>query len=447
MLMDAPSLTRVQQHTSPPRHICVVTETYPPEINGVASTLARLVDGLLAQGHAVSVVRLHQQPAERHGDRHNLQLTLVRGLPLPGYKGLPNSPPPNDAVLLTSAVRQAQDSTSGYAQWLRDLRQVCTAYDIPLIFDEVYTGFRLAPGGAQEFFGVQADMVVYGKTVAGGLPIGVVCGKSALMWRFDPQQPMRIAYVAGTFSAHPAVMGAMNEFLRWVVQPEAARLYWVANQRCVQWVCSTNHQLANAALPVRVIHLATVWTVLFKAPSRYNWLLQYYLRAEQVTLSWVGTGRCLSSLDFRAANYQALQTKLLNAAHTMKSDGWWLNEQEQPGRDKKMRSRLIWEMLGSIIQIPKPLSSFYAEVMRRKKDDHHTSHSHLVNQFFHIVSSSAFLYCYVVAFFNLTTAMRVGLAALFVRQFGHAILEPPCHDKEAVLLILLPSLSRSLPTT
>jgi glutamate-1-semialdehyde 2,1-aminomutase len=72
--------------------------------------------------------------------------------------------------------------------------------------------------------------------------------------------------------------------------------------------------------------------------------------------------------------------------------------------------------------------------MRRKKDDHHASHSNLVNQFFHLVSSSAFLYCYVVAFFNLTTAMWVGLAALFVRQFGHAILEPPCHDKEAVLL-------------
>ncbi len=57
------------------------------------------------------------------------------------------------------------------------LRVTCTTADVPLIFDEVYTGFRLAPGGAQEFFGVQADMVVYGKTVAGGLPIGVVCGR------------------------------------------------------------------------------------------------------------------------------------------------------------------------------------------------------------------------------------------------------------------------------
>ena len=74
---------------------------------------------------------------------------------------------------------------------------------MPLIFDEVYTGFRLAPGGAQEYFGVQADMVVYGKTVAGGLPIGVVCGRRDLMQRFDHERPMRLAYVVGTFSAHP----------------------------------------------------------------------------------------------------------------------------------------------------------------------------------------------------------------------------------------------------
>ena len=131
----------------------------------------------------------------------------------------PNSPPPNDAILLTSDVRKTEDSTARYAQWLRQLRELCSAYEIPLIFDEVYTGFRLAPGGAQEYFAVRADMVVYGKTVAGGLPIGVVCGKKALMRRFDPKYPMRIAYVVGTFSAHPAVMGAMNEFLRWVVEP------------------------------------------------------------------------------------------------------------------------------------------------------------------------------------------------------------------------------------
>jgi glutamate-1-semialdehyde 2,1-aminomutase len=86
----------------------------------------------------------------------------------------PNAPPPSDAVLLTSTVRQTQDLTSDYARWLQ-LREVCRECDVPLIFDEVYSGFRLAPGGAQAYFGVQADMGAYGKTVA-GMPIGVVCG-------------------------------------------------------------------------------------------------------------------------------------------------------------------------------------------------------------------------------------------------------------------------------
>src|SRR5262245_52495080 len=277
----------------------------------------------------------------------------------------PNSPPPNDAVLLTSDVRRMQESTERYAQWLRELRAVCTACGVPLIFDEVYTGFRLAPGGAQEYFCVRADMVVYGKTVAGGMPIGVVCGQSALMRRFDPRYPMRIAYVVGTFSAHPVVMGAMNEFLRWPVQPATATRYDEANSQCAEWMQATNLQLADASLPVRVLNLATVWTVLFKEPSRYNWLLQYYLRAEGVTLSWVGTGRCLSSLDFTAADYRALQEKLCHAAKTMQADGWWLTAQEYPEREKRMRRRLITEMAGSLVQVPVPLRTFYAAVMQR----------------------------------------------------------------------------------
>jgi len=303
---------------------------------------------------------------------------------------------------------------------------------VPLIFDEVYTGFRLAPGGAQKYFGVRADMVVYGKTVAGGMPIGVVCATKTLMRRFDPKRPMRVAYVVGTFSAHPVVMGAMNEFLRWVTDPTTASLYDEMNDRCAQWAQSTNHALADAALPVRVVNLASIWTVLFTEPGRYNWLLQYYLRAEGVTLSWVGTGRCLGTMDFTEKDYTALQAKLVAAARAMQADGWWLGA-EHPRREKTMRLRLIKEALTMLLPV-RPLQSFYAEVMRRKKDDHVASHSDTVNQIFHIISSSVFLGCYVWAFWDLTSAMWAGLAALFLRQIGHAVLEPPCHDKEATLL-------------
>ena len=91
----------------------------------------------------------------------------------------PNSPPPSDAILLTSEIRKTQDAPCALRTMAPAAPRGLTACDIPLIFDEVYSGFRLAPGGAQEFFGVQADIVVYGKTVGGGMPIGVCAGRKS----------------------------------------------------------------------------------------------------------------------------------------------------------------------------------------------------------------------------------------------------------------------------
>jgi glutamate-1-semialdehyde 2,1-aminomutase len=230
------------------------------------------------------------------------------------------------------------------------------------------------------------------------------------------------------------VMSAMNEFLRWLLDPATARLFQEANNRCEQWIRSTNQKLVESSVPLRVMNLATVWTVLFKELGRYNWLLQYYLRAEGLMLSWVGTGRCMSSLDFSDEDYAELQTKILTAGQKMRSDGWWLNEEQQPGRDRIMRSNLIREMASSIVRVPRPMKEAYAEIMQRKRDDHVASHSNLLNQVLHLFSSSTFILCYLVFFFHFTLAVSLGVAALLLRQFGHAILEPPCHDKEKALL-------------
>src|SRR5271156_3734434 len=125
----------------------------------------------------------------------------------------PNSGAPGDSTLIDSG-RKAHFDREGYADWLRRLREGCSARGIGLIFDEVFVGFRLAPGGAQEYFGVRADMVTYGKTVAGGLPVGVLCGLAQFMRRFREDRPADICFARGTFNAHPYVMGAMHEFLQ-----------------------------------------------------------------------------------------------------------------------------------------------------------------------------------------------------------------------------------------
>ena len=88
----------------------------------------------------------------------------------------------------------------------------------------------------------------------------------------------------------------------------------------------------------------------------------------------------------------------------------------------------------SVLHVPVPVSTFYRSVMRRKEDDHHASHNDAANQSLHLVSSSVFVISYLLAFSNLTLAMWLGVPALLVRQFGHAVLEPACHDAEALLL-------------
>jgi glycosyltransferase involved in cell wall biosynthesis len=87
-LMSATPSTGLQPHAGKAQHVCVVTETYPPEVNGVALTLAHLVEGLLAQGHMVSIVRPRQQTADGPGGSGVPRVTLVPGLPVPGYRGL-----------------------------------------------------------------------------------------------------------------------------------------------------------------------------------------------------------------------------------------------------------------------------------------------------------------------------------------------------------------------
>eukprot|EP01065_Artemidia_motanka_P031591 TRINITY_DN3802_c1_g1_i1.p1 TRINITY_DN3802_c1_g1~~TRINITY_DN3802_c1_g1_i1.p1 ORF type:complete len:712 (+),score=90.89 TRINITY_DN3802_c1_g1_i1:57-2138(+) len=83
---------------------------------------------------------------------------------------------------------------------------------------------------------------------------------------------------------------------------------------------------------------------------------------------------------------------------------------------------------------PTNLREFYEDVMQRKHDDHDASHSNVVNQFLHLISSAMFLWCYVNVWFEPTGAMVAGLLSLIIRQGGHAIWEPPCHDREAMTI-------------
>ena len=253
----------------------------------------------------------------------------------------PNKNAPSDSTLL-NGLRQSHFDREATTQWLQKLRQVCTECGIALIFDEVFMGFRLGVGGAQEYFGIEADMVCYGKTLGGGLPVGVVCGGARWMERFKPSQPANLCFARGTFNAHPVVIRAMNQFLKHMLKDET--LASMATQDAV-WdnhLNRFNATLQQAKVPLKATGMRSVWTINHLSAGRYAWLFQYYLRREKLALSWVGTGRLIFSLDYEAADIDEVARRFVEAWKRFEADGW--TGAQYPITLKAIRKQLITEL-------------------------------------------------------------------------------------------------------
>jgi len=256
----------------------------------------------------------------------------------------PNVNAPGDSTLLDSS-RNAQFNRDAYTQWLKQLRDVCTQRNIVLIFDEVFVGFRLGLGGAQEYFGVNADMVTYGKTLGGGLPIGALCGRRDLMRRFREDRPADICFARGTFNSHPYVMASTYEFLHRMDSDQVKAIYSNLDATWNTRAAKMNARFVEANLPVRVANLSSIFTVMYNRPSRYNWMLQFYLRAQGLALSWVGTGRFIFSLNYTDADFDEVVNRMIKGAQEMQRDGWWWNNPMLS--NKLIKRRILKELLNA----------------------------------------------------------------------------------------------------
>jgi len=145
----------------------------------------------------------------------------------------------------------------GYLQGLRDL---CTKHGIILIFDEVMTGFRLAPGGAQELYGVKADMTTLGKIIGGGLPVGAYGGRRDIMDSVSPAGPV---YQAGTLSGNPMAMAAGLAMLKYL--RSNPNTYNYLNEISSYIVEGLKQQLQRKGLPYTINHVGSMFTLFFTA--------------------------------------------------------------------------------------------------------------------------------------------------------------------------------------
>jgi glutamate-1-semialdehyde 2,1-aminomutase len=96
-------------------------------------------------------------------------------------------------------------------------------------------------------------------------------------------------------------------------------------------------------LPVQAANMSSIWTICYTQPSRYNWMLQYYLRAEGLALSWVGTGRLIFSLNYTDADFEAVADRFVAAAEAMQHDGWWWSDPATT--DKSIKRQILREII------------------------------------------------------------------------------------------------------
>jgi glutamate-1-semialdehyde 2,1-aminomutase len=143
--------------------------------------------------------------------------------------------------------------------YLQGLRTLCTKYGVLLVFDEVITGFRLARGGAQEYFKVNADLTCYGKALAGGMPVGAYGGSKEIMRSLMPEGKV---YQAGTFSGNPLTMAAGIAVLRELENPQNYKKLESLGQLFFDLL---NKQIKTNSWPVQLQRVGSMFSIVFSA--------------------------------------------------------------------------------------------------------------------------------------------------------------------------------------
>ena len=174
--------------------------------------------------------------------------------------------------------------------FLHALRDLTKEKEIVLVFDEVITGFRIRPGGAQEYYGVEADMATYGKIIGGGMPIGAVAGRAEFMdtfdggdWRYgDGSKPTAgVTFFAGTFVRHPFAIAAAHASLQYLISAGPA-LQENVNRLTTRLATSLNDLFKARGVKMSVAHFASQMFFHVEEEGPLATLFFYHLRARGI---------------------------------------------------------------------------------------------------------------------------------------------------------------------
>jgi acyl transferase domain-containing protein len=202
------------------------------------------------------------------------------------------------AAVLVEPVQSRRPDLQPKA-FLQQLRQLTKETGIALIFDEMITGFRIHPGGAQAWFGIDADIATYGKIVGGGMPIGAIAGKAFYMngmdggmWNYgDASYPQAdMTFFAGTFCKHPLTMAAARAVLQ-EIKSRGCALQEQLNQRTANLAATLNAYFERENLPIKIAHFGSLFRFAFSS----NMDLLFYHLLEKGIYVWEGRNCFLST--------------------------------------------------------------------------------------------------------------------------------------------------------
>jgi amino acid adenylation domain-containing protein len=240
------------------------------------------------------------------------------------------------AAVLVEPV-QSREPTVQPREFLRELREITRESGAALLFDEMIVGFRCHPGGAQAWFGVEADLVTYGKVLGGGMPIGVLAGKRRFLdavdggpWTYgDGSVPESYtAFVAGTYNGHPLAMAAALAVLD-RLRDEGPGLQERLNRRTERFLAELNGFFEAEEVPIRVAGFSSLFRFVMSGDAE---LLNYHLLANGVFV-WEGRN-CFLSAAHTDEDVQHIVDAVKRSVAAMRRDGWL------PARPEPVRLRL-----------------------------------------------------------------------------------------------------------
>ena len=162
------------------------------------------------------------------------------------------------AAVIVEAVGAIMGVVPPKKGFLEGLRKLCDEYGALLIFDEVITGFRLAFGGAAEYFGVTPDLVTYGKIIGAGMPVGAYGGRREIM---ELVSPVGKVYQAGTLSGNPIAMAAGLTQLKYLYEHQ--EIYKDLEEKGKRLYCGMEKILAEKNLPYHINHVSSLGSLFF----------------------------------------------------------------------------------------------------------------------------------------------------------------------------------------